>query len=408
MDVIKIRKDFPVLGKKIDGRNIVYLDNACATLKPRRVIEAMNDYYENYPACGGRSVHRLSTRVSIACEEARNKVQRFINAPSEKEIVFTKNTTEGLNLVARGFGLKKGDAVITTDKEHNSNLVPWHMLREKCGVAHIIAKSLPDGTFDIEDFKKRMKDGRSKIKLASIYHTSNLDGYTLPAKDIIEIAHDAGAHVLLDAAQSVPHIPVDVKRLDADFIAFSGQKMCGPSGIGILYGKEELLETLEPFTVGGDSVASTTYEKSVLLGPPHRFEGGLQNYAGIIGLGAAVDYLSALGMDSIEKHEKTLNARLARTLSEIRHVSLIGPPDPALRGGITSFNIEGVAPHDIAMILDESANIMVRSGTLCAHSWFKARKINSCVRASFYFYNLEKDADALAGCIEKIVTDFCR
>lgn len=406
MDVKRIRRDFPVLGRKIDGKPLVYLDSACVALKPQAVIDAINDYYTNFPGCGGRSVHKISTQVTCACEDAREKLRRFINAHSEKEIVITRNTTEAINIVARGLGLKKGETVLTTDKEHNSNLVPWHQMSKIAGIRHYVVKSNPDNTFNLEAFK-RMFSGR-KVRLVSFYHSSNLDGYTLPAKEIIEIAHDRGALVMLDAAQSAPHKKLDAKELDVDFMAFSIHKMCGPSGMGVLYGKHELLHDLTPTDVGGETVSNTSYADSTLLPPPQRFEGGLQDYAGIIGAGAAVDYVSRIGMDNIAAHEVELNQRMTNALKDIREISVIGPRDPRLRGGIYSFNIRGMEPHDVAMILDEVANIMIRSGMLCVHSWFNSRKVKGTARASAYFYNTKEEIDLFAENVRKIVADFCK
>ena len=398
------RKDFPILNRKLNGKPVIYLDSACVALKPVQVIDAMDDYYRNFPGCGGRSVHKISTQVTIKCDEAREKIGRLINAESEKEMVFCRNATEGINTVARGFGLKKGDIVILTDKEHNSNLVPWHRLRDEIGIKILIAESKKDNTFDMELYKKLLS---RKPKLISFYHSSNLDGYTLPAKEIISAAHDSGAKVMLDGAQSVPHMEIDVRKLGVDFLAFSVHKMCGPSGVGVLYGKYDLLKNVTPLITGGENVANTTYESSALLPPPKLFEGGLQNYAGIIGAGAAADYIKRVGLKNIEEHEHALNGILTRSLSELEDIELIGPADPGLRGGIYSFNIRSMQPHDVAMILDESANIMLRSGMQCVHSWYNARGINGSARASFYFYNTETEIKALAENIKKLVKDFC-
>ena len=362
----------------------------------------MDEYYTGFPGCGGRSVHSIATQVSITCDEARGKVREFINAGSENEIIWTKNSTESIATVAHGFKFKKDDVVLITDKEHNSNLVPWHILRDNIGISLKVVKSERDNTFDIEGYKSALND---KVKLVSFYHTSNIDGYTLPAKEIIEIAHDAGARVLLDAAQSTPRQTIDVKRLDVDFLVFSLHKMCGPSGLGVLYGKEDELRGLEPLSPGGDSVSNTTYESTKLLGPPRKFEGGIQNYAGIAGAGAAADYISKIGPDNINHHEMHLNTLLSEGLKDLSEISILGPQDPHRRGGICSFYIRGLEPHDIAMILDDGASVMVRSGTMCAHSWFNSKGLKGCVRVSFYAYNNESDVAVLLSHLKKIVGD---
>ncbi|MEM4729291.1 MAG: aminotransferase class V-fold PLP-dependent enzyme [Thermoplasmata archaeon] len=388
MDLARIRSDFPVLQREVGGKPIIYLDNACMTLKPRQVVEAMADYYNRLSACGGRSVHKLATEVTVKFEEGRERMRRFLNANEHREIVFTRNATEAINLVSRSFDLKRGDIVVTTDREHNSNLVPWLRLRDEKGVRHVVVKSRDDGTFDLEAFEKLMS---RRVKLVAMVHTSNLDGYTIPAEEVIKIAHDHGAVVLLDGAQSAPHREVDVRKLNVDFYAFSVHKMLGPTGTGVLYGKYELLDALRPFIVGGDTVERTTYEDYKMLKPPAKFEAGLQDYAGVIGAAAAAEYLMNIGRSNVHEHEVRLNTMLTRGLKEIPGARILGPADPALRGGITSFNIEGMEPHDIAMILDEVANIMIRSGQHCVHSWFAARGIKGSARASLYLYNTEEE-----------------
>jgi cysteine desulfurase/selenocysteine lyase len=360
----------------------------------------MDEYYYEHPACGGRSVHKLGTKVTIRCDSARERVRDFISAESTDEIIFMRNTTEGINLVARCFDFKKGDVVLTTDREHNSNLAPWHLMKELKGIEHRVVPSNEDHTFNIEAFEERMvKD----VKLVSMVHTSNLEGYTIPAKEIIKVAHDHGAKVMLDASQSAAHSNLDVKDLDVDFISFSIHKMCGPTGMGILYGKLDLLKDMPPFIVGGDTVASSSYETSEYLIPPQRFEAGLQNYAGIMGTGAAINYLSKIGMDKIKEHEISLNRIMTNKLSGIPSVRILGPPEPEKRGGIASFIVEDMDPHDIAMILDEVSNIMIRSGMHCVHSWFKSHGINGSARASVYFYNNEEDVKVFGDNLQEIV-----
>jgi len=402
MDINKIRRDFPILQKKVNGKPIIYFDSSCMALKPKQVIEAINEYYYEYASCGGRSIHKLGTWVTTKIEESRDKFTKFLNAESSKEIIFQRNTTEAINLVANGLNLKKGDIIVTTDREHNSNLVPWQRLDHERGVKHVIVDSNEDNTFNIENFKQSMK---GNVKLVSMVHTSNLEGYTIPAKEIIEIAHENDALVFLDAAQSVPRKTMDVKDLDVDFIAFSIHKMCGPTGAGVLYGKYDLLEKLEPLIVGGSTVQSTTYEDYKIITPPQKFEAGLQDYAGIIGAGAAVDYLKGIGMDNIEKYELKLNA-LATKLLDVDGLSLIGPKDPNLRSGIFSFNIKNMDSHDVALILDETRNIMIRSGSHCVHSWFNAHGINGAARATFYLYNTEAEVKIFAEEVKKLIKTF--
>jgi len=390
MNLEKIREDFPLFQEVIRGKPIVYFDNACQSLRPKSVIQALNEYYQKYPACGGRSMHKLGDIVTRKIDEARKQVANFIKAKRKEEIIFTRNTTEGINLIARSLNLKQSDIVLATDKEHNSNLIPWQILSKKVGIIHKIVPSREDNTFDLEAFEKMMD---KQAKLVSMVFTSNLDGVTIPAKEIINIAHLYGAKVLLDAAQTVPHQEIDVSKLDVDFLAFSGHKMLGPSGTGVLYGKYNLLEELEPFLVGGDTVEYTTYTDHKLLPPPEKFEAGLQDYAGIIGLGEATRYLSQIGFQNMAKHEYELNKFITTEIAKIPKLKIIGPLDPSLRGGIISFYIEGVDTHQIALTLDETANIMIRSGQHCVHSWFTSHQIKGSARVSLYFYNTLKEAE---------------
>ena len=403
MDIEGIRKDFPILQKDVAGMPVVYFDNACMTLKPVQVIDAMNDYYYNFPACGGRSVHKLSNKVTVRMEESRQVVRDFLGAPESREIVFTKNTTESINLIAYSLDWKKGDRVLTTDREHNSNLAPWHVARDRFGIKHETVPSKDDHTFDIEAFKRMIgKD----VKLVSMVHTSNLDGYTVPAKELIEIAHDKGAKVLLDGAQSAPHKVVDVKALDVDFFAMSIHKCLGPTGVGALYGKYDLLRGLKPFVVGGDTVESTTLCTTHFLNPPMRFEAGLQNYSGIIGAAEALKYITRIGKPEIEAHESKLNRIISEGLKDEKGLTVIGLQDWRQRSGVFPFRLDIVDPHDIAMILDETANIMIRSGMHCVHSWFDAHKIQGSARASLYLYNTEKEAKFFVEKVKGIIQQF--
>ena len=376
------KDDFMVLKTLKRGKPIIYMDSACQSLRPKQVVDKINEYYNSYPSCGGRSYHSLSKQVDENIDKSRNVLQKFFNARKKQEIIFVRNTTEGINLVANSLGLKSGDIVITTDKEHNSNLIPWQILSKK-GIIHEVVEF-----GNVEALKSRL---RPEVKLVSMCHTSNLDGTSIPAKKIIKLCHENKSLVMLDGAQSAPHKKIDVQNLDVDFFVCSGHKMCGPSGTGVLYAKYKILEQMKPFIVGGETVSDSTYTSFKLLPPPERFEAGLQNYAGIIGLGAAVEYLMKIGLDKIQKHEIMLNKKITDALGD--KVELIGPKDASLRGGIFSFNIKGQDPHEIAIMLDNSANIMVRSGAHCVHSWFNKHKMNGSIRASLYFYNTEQDCD---------------
>ncbi len=403
MDVDKVRADFPVLHLEVGGRLPIYLDSACQTLRPSQVVEAVVEYYERYPSCGGRSVHKLATEVSVRCDDVRAKVARFLSARSPTEIMFMKNTTEGLNTVIRGCGLRKGDEVVTTDYEHNSVHVPVLDAVRRVGVKHRMVHSGQDGVFDLDAFEGMVTD---KVKLVAMSMTSNVTGCSLPAREVVAIAHSKGARVLFDAAQTAPSQRIDLKSLDVDYLAASAHKMLGPSGIGLMYVRSDLQDGLEPLMYGGHGVTDTTYEGFSLLPAPERFETGLQDYAGIIGTGAAVDYLAGIGMDDIASHEAMLNRRLTGALSGVDGVSIVGPEDPAQRGGILSFNISGLSPHDVAMILDNSRNIMLRSGMHCCHPYFHARGIDGCARASMYIYNTDKDVDALAESATRLASEF--
>jgi cysteine desulfurase/selenocysteine lyase len=384
MDIERIRQDFPLLQERRKGKPIIYFDTACQSLRPQPVIDAINSYYLKSSACMGRSMHYLAAEVTRACEESRKTVAKFLNASKKEEVIFTRNTTEGINLVSHSLQFKKGDVILVSDKEHNSNLLPWQQLVQKQGVILKIIPSNPDNTFDLDAFEKLLS---KSVKLVAIGSTSNLDGLTIPMATVIKKAHSAEALVLLDAAQTAPHQKIDVKALNVDFLAFSGHKMLGPSGTGVLYGKYALLKKMDPFLVGGETVSSTTYETGVFLPPPEKFEAGLQDYAGIIGLGAAVNYLQKIGFDSIQKQEHLLNTALSDEMLKIPGITLIGPNNPVQRGGIFSFYKQGADSHQIALMLDQMANIEVRSGQHCVHSWFHAHKLAGSVRVSFYFYN---------------------
>jgi cysteine desulfurase/selenocysteine lyase len=394
MNPEKIREDFPVLKTRVKGKPIVYFDNSCVTLKPRQVIEAMNAYYNDFTACHGRSAHHLAKQTSEHYEKAREKVAKFIGAKPQ-ECIFTKNTTEGINIVANSLGLKKGDKVITTSYEHNSNILPWKKLEEERGITYEQVEPAAEGEFHMQDFRRKA-DG--KMGLASLTHTSNVSGRSLEASEIREIAktcHERDAFLMLDGAQSVPHREINVKKLDVDFLVFSGHKMLGPSGTGVLYGRYELLEKMNPFIIGGGNILDYTNgpnPRPIFEKPPDKFEGGLQNYAGAIGLGAAVDYLTKVGMRDIEGYEAGLAKQLYEGLASMKNVEVYGPRDPAKRSALASFTVKGMSPHDVAALLDEEANVYVRSGMHCAHLYHRIIGAKEgTARASLYIYNTKEE-----------------
>ncbi|PLX22152.1 selenocysteine lyase [Candidatus Parcubacteria bacterium] len=378
MNIKKLRKDFYFLQKK----NYIYFDNACNSLRPDCVVEKINEYYKEYPVCAGRSNYALAEKLTTDLLGVRKNIAKFISA-KEDEIIFTKNTTESINLLANSLDLKEGDIVLTTDKEHNSNLIPWIKLKSK-GVIHKTINSNPDNTFNIERLSKVLCP---EVKLLALGMSSNLDGVSIPAKEIIDLAHKNGSLVLLDAAQSAISEKIDVKYLDVDFLAFSGHKILGPSGTGVLFGKKDLLEKLGSFLVGGSTVHSSSYDDFELADIPERFEAGLQNFSGILGLGEAIKYLEKIGLKNIQKQKLVLNEYLSNELLKIDKLHIIGPEEASRRSGIVSFYIDDIDSHQLSIMLDRSAGIMTRSGQHCVHSWFKSREVASSLRVSMSFYN---------------------
>ena len=381
MNIEKIRQDFPILQKRI-----AYIDSACMALKPRQVVESMNRYFLEFPACGERSSHQLGRKVTEEYESARKKVAKFINA-KEEEAVFTKNTTEGLNLAANCLGLENSDVIVTSDKEHNSNFLPWGRFNRK-----IIATK--EGRFDMEAFQDSMS---KDVKVVAVQHSSNIDGMSFSVKEIAKIAHDFQAVVVVDGAQSVPHKETDVKKMGCDVLAFSGHKMLGPS-IGCVYINKEI--DVKPFMTGGGTVMDVRNGEPQYLKPPQMLEAGLQDYAGAIGLGAAVDYLSKIGLKNIEQHEQELNKKIAEGIASIKNVSILGGR-PEERGGVTSFLVKGMDSREVALMLD-SYNVLVRGGFHCCHNWFNERKIAGSARASLYLYNNENDVQMLVDAVKKV------
>ena len=400
-DVSKIRADFPILQRQVNGKTIVYLDNAATTQKPKQVIDSLVNYYTNYNANIHRGIYHISEEATTAHEDARAKIARFINANSPQEIIFVRGTTEAINLVAHSWGrhnLGPGDGIILTQMEHHSNIVPWQLLcREKhCHLKYVGITD--DGHLDNNDYEMQLENGGAK--LVTVSHASNVLGTINPVREMIRKAHKHGARVLIDAAQSVPHIPVDVQDLDCDFLAFSGHKMCGPTGIGVLYAKKELLESMQPFHGGGEMIREVHMYESTWKDPPYKFEAGTTNIAGAIGLGSAVDYLNKIGMRKIRSHEQELTKYAMDKLSRIRGVSIYGPKEPAQREGVISFNVGDIHAHDMASLLDEDS-ICVRSGHHCAQPLMERLGVPSTTRASLYLYNTEEEVDRLTESVER-------
>ena len=345
----------------------------------------------------------MATSVSIGIDESREKLAEFFNYDDPQCFAFTKNCTEGMNIIAHGFGLRKGDAVLTTDVEHNSNHVQWIQMAEDSGIKRRYCRTSREGVFDIEEFKRSLtKD----VKLVSLGHVSNVTGCAVPLKEVVEIAHDKGVPVLADGAQAAPHKKVDLKDIDVDFYCASLHKMLAPTGVGMMFGKTDLLKKLKPMMGGGGIVGLTTYDSIKVSPPPEKFEAGLSNYSGIIGVKPALEYLQKVGMDEIGRHETMLQTRIQKAVEDVKGLSIVGPDDPRLRGGVFSFNIAGLSSHDIAMMLDNMGGVMIRSGMHCAHPYFVSREIDGCARASVYLYNDESDVDRFAELLVKIADTF--
>ncbi len=398
---LDVRADFPLLQRSVDGKPLVYLDSAATSQKPRTVLEALQRYYEEYNANVHRGLYRIAERATLAYEEARAKVAAFVGARPE-ELVFTRGTTEAINLVAYAWGdafVRAGDEVLVTEMEHHSNLVPWQLLAQRRGARLRVLRVRPeDGTLDLDALDRLLTE---RTRIVAVAHQSNVVGTINPVRDICERAHAAGAVVLVDGAQSVPHMPVRVEELGCDFLAFSGHKMCGPTGIGALWGRRELLEAMPPFHGGGEMIERVELERSTYKDPPHRFEAGTPNIADAIALGVAVDYLQAVGMEGVREHEKALVRYALAQLAEVRGVRVYGPKDPELRGGALAFTLEGVHPHDVAQVLDEQG-VCVRAGHHCAQPLHRVLGLAATARASVYLYNTPEDIDALVRGLERV------
>ena len=396
LDVKKIRKDFPIFKQKINGKRLVYLDSAASTQKPLQVINAVKEHYETANANIHRGLHTLSDSATKKYEDSRKKVATFIGAKN-KEIIFVRNATEAINLVAYTYGRKiveKGDIIVTTEMEHHSNLIPWQILAKEKGAKLEYIPLTKNLELDLKAAKELLN---KKPKILAITHVSNVLGTINPIKEIIKIAHDSDTKVLVDAAQSVPHIWVNVKYLDADFLVFSGHKMLGPSGIGVLYAKEELLNEMKPFLYGGDMIKEVDYNDASWNDLPYKFEAGTPNIEGAIGLGTAVDYLQKIGIDNIKNHTKEIVDYALTKLRGIKNVKLYGPKN---RVGVIAFNLGDIHSHDIATVLDQYG-VAVRSGHMCAQPLVEKYCDGAIVRASFYLYNTKDDVDALVTALEK-------
>ncbi len=403
LDIEKIRKDFPILSEVFTGargeeKRLVYLDNGATTQKPRQVIEALVNYYRHQNANVHRGIHKLAERATRAFEESREKVARFINAPSTKEIVFTRGTTEAINLIASGWGrkfIKAGDEILLTEMEHHSNLIPWQLLAKETGARLRFIPFLEDGTLDFSQIDTLLNE---RTRLVAMVHMSNVFGTINPVRGIIQKAHALGIPVLLDGAQSVPHLPVNVQELDCDFLAFSGHKMCGPTGIGVLYGKAQYLEAMDPYQGGGEMISSVWLDHAKWNDIPHKFEAGTPNIAGAVGLAAAIDYLMNLGMENITRYEQKITTYALSRMKEIKGMRIFGKAPE--RGGVISFYLGNIHPHDMAQFLDREG-IAVRAGHHCAQPVMRKLNLPATTRASFYFYNTFKEVDILVENLDK-------
>jgi len=397
---LEARADFPILATSRDGKPLAYLDSAATAQKPRAVLDAMDDYYRRYNANVHRGVYTLSEQATAAYEDARATVAAFVHAHSPEEVIFTRNTTEAINLVAHSWGrrnLGSSDAILVSELEHHSNLVPWQLLAEERGARMLAIPADPSGNLDLSRLDDLLAQS---VKLVAVTQMSNVLGTIPPVKEIITRAHAAGALVLVDGAQSVPHLPVDVQALDCDFLAFSAHKMVGPTGIGALYGRRELLEAMPPFLGGGSMIRNVSLECSTYADVPQRFEAGTPAIAEAIGFGAAVRYLQDLGMDRVRAREGELTAALIETLAPIPGVTILGPLTGE-RGGAVSFTVRGVHPHDVASLLDEE-NVAVRAGHHCCQPLMRVLGVGATTRASIAFYNTQEDLEALARGLHRV------
>ena len=394
MNIGDIRKQFPILDQEVNGKPLVYLDSSATSQKPLQVIEAIEKYYREINSNVHRGVHTLGTRATDAYEGAREKVRKFINAKSTQEVIFTRGTTTSINTVAASYAaanVKEGDEIVITYMEHHSNIIPWQQVARRTGAQLKYIPLQEDGTISLDDVRAAITPN---TKIVSVMHVSNVLGVINPVKEIAQIAHENGAVMVVDGAQSAPHMKIDVQDLDCDFFAFSGHKMCGPTGIGVLYGKKHLLENMEPIEFGGEMIDFVHLYESTWKELPWKFEGGTPIIAGAVGLGAAIDFLNEVGLDNIAEHEHKLAAYALEKMSAVEGMTVYGPLDAAKRAGLVTFNISDVHPHDVATVLD-AEGIAVRAGHHCAQPLMRWLKASATARASFYLYNTEEDIDKL-------------
>ncbi|HMF52382.1 MAG TPA: cysteine desulfurase [Candidatus Saccharimonadales bacterium] len=402
-DVAEIRKDFPILKQKVHGKPLVYFDNGATSQKPQQVIDALSRYYSAENSNIHRGVHDLSERATAAYETAREKIRAFINAPTDKEIIFVRGTTEAINLVAQSYGrsfLKTGDEIIVSAMEHHSNIVPWQILCEQVGAYLRVIPINHDGEILMDEYRRLLNE---RTKLVSVTHVSNALGTVVPVKEIVALAHQRGVPVLLDGAQAVPHLKVDVQDLGCDFYAFSGHKVFGPTGVGVLYGRAEMLEKMPPYQSGGDMISLVTFEKTHYNVLPYKFEAGTPNIAGGIGLGAAIDYLDGLDWQQVEAHERQLLSYATDELSKLDAVRIIGTAEE--KAGVVSFVIDHVHAHDVGTILDQEG-VAIRAGHHCAMPVMQRFGVPATARASFAFYNTTAEIDVMVQAIHRVLKVF--
>jgi cysteine desulfurase / selenocysteine lyase len=399
LDAVAVRREFPVLDQRVHGKRLVYLDSAATSQKPQAVIDAITEYYSGYNANIHRAVHALGERATNAYEGAREKVARFVNAPDPRGIVFTRGTTEAINLVARSFvrpRLQPGDEVLITHMEHHSNIVPWQLMAAEAGADLKVAPVDDEGNLDLDAFHALLSD---RTRFVSLSHVSNALGTVNPVKDLVRVAHEKGIPILVDGAQAVPHRAVDVQDIGADFYAFSAHKMYGPTGVGALVAARDTLERMDPYQGGGDMIKSVTFEKTLYNDVPFKFEAGTPNIAGVIGFGAAVDFLTRLGMEHVAAHERHLLAYLVERLDGTAGVTIIGRPRE--RSAVVSFALEGVHPHDVGTLLDREG-VAIRTGHHCAMPLMRRYNVPATCRASLGIYNGEADVDVLVESLARV------
>jgi cysteine desulfurase/selenocysteine lyase len=405
LDSSRIRQDFPILDQMVGDKPLVYLDNAATTQKPRAVIDAIRSYYETDNANVHRGIYELSRRSTAAFEEARQRTARFIGAPDPAEVIWTRGTSEALNLIATSWGfefLNEGDEILLTEQDHHSNLVPWQLAARRAGATLRYVPLDDDGHLNQEGFRKALS---SRTRVLAMSHVSNALGTVNPVREMADLARDAGAIVVIDGAQGAPHLPTDVTELGCDFYAFSGHKLCGPTGIGALWGRRALLDAMPPYQGGGEMIREVEKEGSTWAPLPHKFEAGTPNVAGAVGMSAALQYLEDLGRDNILAHERELSAYCMERLAEIPGTRVFGPPDVEQRSGVVSFNLETAHPHDVATILD-TEGVAIRAGHHCAQLVMKRYCVSATNRASFYVYNTREDVDRMVDALEVVRSIF--